>query len=47
MVDPHPCDIIAETDICKKWWKYMEPLMDTNEDNSPVTTDLQEVFHLD
>ncbi|MCT0221766.1 L-rhamnose mutarotase, partial [Lactiplantibacillus plantarum] len=22
-------------------------LMDTNEDNSPVTTDLQEVFHLD
>ena len=38
---------IAETDICKKWWKYMEPLMDTNEDNSPVTTDLQEVFHLD
>lgn len=38
---------IADTDICKKWWKYMEPLMDTNPDNSPVTTDLKEVFHLD
>ncbi|AVK64027.1 L-rhamnose mutarotase [Lactobacillus sp. CBA3606] len=38
---------IADTDICKKWWQYMEPLMDTNEDNSPVTTDLKEVFHLD
>ena len=38
---------ISETAICKKWWKYMEPFMDTHEDNSPVTTDLTEVFHLD
>lgn len=38
---------IAQTDICKKWWAYMKPLMETNPDNSPVTTDLKEVFHLD
>lgn len=39
-------DEIATTDICQKWWKYMEPLMETNADNSPVTVDLTEVFHL-
>ena len=38
---------IANTDICKKWWAYMEPLMKTNPDNSPVADDLHEVFHLD
>jgi L-rhamnose mutarotase len=37
---------ISETDICKKWWKYMEPLMATNSDNSPITTDLREVFYM-
>lgn len=38
---------IANTDICKKWWEYMEPLMSTNADNSPITLNLKEVFHLD
>ncbi|KJY48337.1 L-rhamnose mutarotase [Bombilactobacillus mellis] len=38
---------ISQTPACKKWWEYMEPLMDTNPDNSPVTIDLHEVFHLD
>ena len=37
----------AETDICKKWWKFMAPLMDVNPDNSPVCTPLRPVFHLD
>jgi L-rhamnose mutarotase len=37
---------IAKTEICQKWWDYMEPLMETNEDNSPVSVDLEEVFHL-
>jgi len=40
-------DAIAKTDATKKWWAYMEPLMDTNPDKSPVTVDLDEVFHLD
>ncbi|EUJ47775.1 L-rhamnose mutarotase [Paenilisteria rocourtiae] len=39
-------DEIASTEICKKWWAYMEPFMDTNEDNSPVSKDLTSVFYL-
>lgn len=38
---------IAETDVCRKWWKHMQDLMPTNPDNSPTSLDLQEVFHLD
>ncbi|MGO0063392.1 L-rhamnose mutarotase [Brevibacillus fluminis] len=36
----------AETDICQKWWAYMKDIMETNEDNSPVSIELKEVFHL-
>ena len=38
---------IAETDVCRRWWSYMKDLMLTNEDDSPVTAELSEVFHLD
>jgi L-rhamnose mutarotase len=38
---------MAETDICKKWWVYMEPLMKTNADHSPVSINLDEVFYLE
>lgn len=37
----------AETEICKKWWAYMSDIMETNPDNSPVSIDLIEMFHLD
>lgn len=30
----------------QKWWAYMRDIMETNEDNSPVTTPLREVFYL-
>ncbi|WP_068779302.1 L-rhamnose mutarotase [Paenibacillus sp. GM2] len=39
-------DKIAETDICKKWWAYMAPIMKSNPDNSPVTKNLKQVFYL-
>ncbi|MBD8083347.1 L-rhamnose mutarotase [Chryseobacterium caseinilyticum] len=32
--------------IMQKWWDYMKDLMETNEDNSPKSADLQEVFYL-
>lgn len=32
--------------IMQKWWNYMKDLMETNEDNSPRSVDLQEVFYL-
>lgn len=38
---------IANSEACKKWWAYMESIMDTNPDKSPVSFDLHEVFHLD
>ncbi|MBC8767713.1 L-rhamnose mutarotase [Arenibacter sp. BSSL-BM3] len=37
---------IADTEICKKWWTHMAPIMETNEDNSPMSKDLKEVFHM-
>ena len=38
---------IAENEVCRRWWGYMKDLMLTNEDDSPATVDLSEVFHLD
>lgn len=37
----------SETAICRKWWDYMADIMETNFDNSPISKDLKEVFHLD
>lgn len=37
----------AQTEICKKWWDFMADIMETNPDNSPVSLDLIEMFHLD
>ena len=38
---------IANTDICLKWWDYLAPLMEVNADNSPVSIELEEVFHIE
>lgn len=38
---------IATTDECRRWWAYMKELMLTNDDDSPVAVELDEVFHLD
>ena len=38
---------IAVTEECKRWWAFMKDVMPTNEDNSPVSVELKEVFHLD
>ncbi len=32
--------------VMKKWWAYMGDIMDTNEDHSPVSFPLKEVFYL-
>ena len=37
----------ADTAICRKWWDYMADIMETNPDRSPVSFDLDAVFHLD
>jgi len=38
---------IAETDACRRWWAYMKDIMPSNADNSPVSKELEEVFHLE
>ncbi|WP_390407205.1 L-rhamnose mutarotase [Lacticaseibacillus jixiensis] len=45
--DVEAYNAIANTEVCKKWWHYMKPIMKTNPDESPVALDLEEVFHLD
>jgi L-rhamnose mutarotase len=39
--------MIARTEVCRNWWAHMKELMLTNADNSPVTVELDEVFHID
>ncbi len=38
---------IAQTEVCRRWWKHMGDVMPSNPDHSPVAQDLREVFHLD
>jgi L-rhamnose mutarotase len=40
-------DLLPQTEIVKKWWKFMAEIMETNPDNSPVSLPLVEVFHQD
>ena len=37
---------IADTDVCRRWWRYMRDIMATNPDDSPLSEDLSEMFHL-
>ena len=37
----------ADTAINRKWWHYMADIMETNDDESPVSWDLNLMFHLD
>jgi L-rhamnose mutarotase len=38
---------LGQTEIVKKWWKFMADIMKTNSDNSPVSLPLEEVFYLE
>ena len=39
-------DELPHHPIMKKWWAYMKDIMETNDDNSPVSIPLTEVFYL-
>ena len=32
--------------VMKKWWTYMKDIMESNEDSSPVSVPLKEVFYM-
>jgi L-rhamnose mutarotase len=33
--------------VCRRWWQHMRELMPSHPDNSPVSTELREVFHIE
>ena len=35
---------IGATEVCRRWWRYMREIMPANPDDSPVSTELKEVF---
>ena len=38
---------LGKNPIVRKWWDYMADIMETEEDNAPVSIPLTEVFHLE
>jgi L-rhamnose mutarotase len=38
---------VAGTEVCRRWWRHMRPLMPSNPDDSPISVELREVFHID
>ncbi|MFN8091745.1 MAG: L-rhamnose mutarotase [Vicinamibacteria bacterium] len=38
---------VASTDVCRRWWRHMRELMPSNPDDSPVSRELREVFHIE
>ena len=44
--NPKALEDLPKHPAVKKWWNYMKDIMETNEDNSPVSIPLEEVFYL-
>jgi L-rhamnose mutarotase len=38
---------IASTEVCRRWWAHMKDLMPVAPDDSPLSADLREVFHIE
>ena len=38
---------MASTEVCRRWWRHMREIMPSNGDDSPVSRELREVFHLE
>lgn len=45
--DQKQWDSVSDTTVCKQWWAHMRDLMPTNIDNSPISGELREVFHIE
>lgn len=44
--DKKKLDDLPKNPVMKKWWHFMKDIMETNEDASPRTVPLKEVFYL-
>ncbi|MBO8130045.1 MAG: L-rhamnose mutarotase [Candidatus Marinimicrobia bacterium] len=38
---------LGNFEAMRKWWDYMSDIMETNEDSSPVSIPLEEVFYME
>ncbi len=46
LTEDNTANLLPQSSIVKKWWKFMADIMEVNPDNSPVVIPLKEVFHL-
>lgn len=44
--DDQKLNELRHKEVMKKWWTYMKDIMATNDDHSPVSLPLKEVFYL-
>jgi L-rhamnose mutarotase len=45
--DDHSMDALPETDANRRWWKFMDDIMDYGPDGRPTVVALDRVFQLD
>jgi L-rhamnose mutarotase len=45
--DDHRMDELPFDPVMKRWWAHMKDIMSANDDGSPVTAPLVEMFHMD
>lgn len=43
----HTTENLADLPVMKKWWDYMQDIMEVNEDKSPVEVPFEKMFHMD
>ncbi|HEY4108009.1 L-rhamnose mutarotase [Puia sp.] len=46
IADPKQLDSLPAHPVMQRWWSYMQDIMESNPDHSPVTIPLKEVFYL-
>lgn len=39
-------DALPQQPVMQRWWHYMKDIMDVNEDESPISIPLREVFYM-
>ena len=44
--DMQALDDLPDNPVMQKWWAHMKDIMESNDDNSPVSIPLTEVFYL-
>lgn len=44
--DKSKLDALPQEEVMQRWWAHMADIMETNEDHSPVSISLTEVFYL-